>query len=174
MWDEQSSGKDNRSIQNVGEKDWKCREKGLKFYKDPVVGNLSRYVVSVLTIRQPGRPHKSFLMYLFDLSPSVPSLLFSVTAFHLPLPPLPLPPPPSLVLAGPLLPPVPGEMLWNQVRLVKTAAGLCSVAREREERKRGRRGRRGLDEGGFSTDWAHGYCVDIELFVRVIHNLYCT
>lgn len=41
-----------------------------------------------------------------------------------------LPPPSSLVLTGPHFPPAPWVMLWNQVRMVKTAVGLCTVARE--------------------------------------------
>lgn len=159
MWDKQSSDKGSRSTQKLVGKDWKCWEKGLKFYKDPVVGNLSGCVVSVLTIRQPGRPHKSFLMYLFDLSPSVPSLLFSVTAFHLPLPLLSLPPPPSLVLAGPLLPPVPGEMLWNQVRLVKTAAGAVFGSQG---------GRRGSVGGEGGEDWMRVASLQTEPMATVL------
>lgn len=116
-------------------------------------------------------------LHIKPLPPSIPDLPFSVTAFPLPLPPLSLPPPPSLVLAGPLLPPVPWVMLWNQVRLVKTAAGLCTVAREEggEEKKGGRWGREeGM--GGCSTDWAYGYCICCALLVMVvvIHNPRCT
>lgn len=96
------------------------------------------YVLSPLSYRGP-----RFLIHLFDLAPSLPSLSFSISVVFLPVPPLSfslsLSPPPSLVLAGPLARPPSGALseLWNQVRLVKTAVGLCTVAREGGEDGRG-------------------------------------
>lgn len=134
VWDKQMPDTDNRSTQRPAERD---------------MTNWTGYVVSALVIRLPGAPTKVIfnvpIWSLASLSPSPPSTLSSSSAFT------------GLGWAAP--PPGPGVMLWNQVRLVKTAVGLWTAAREGGEKAWEAR-----EEGGCSTDGAYGWCVDAELW----------